>query len=583
LLLPNLINGQDNNFFTVQSKELEHSLKKDYKDRIKVIRKESKDFDFVKVGAIKDAFKDNVLTLDIKDLAGLRARVTSFDYITENKYQFIGELIGEYKGLIILISDDLGVYGHMEVGNRSFELNSIDGGDVSILSEGTKNDMFCGNKGKSKDNAQEDHTNLEQRNLPCPMPQTTVLVAYTAHALNAAGNVATIQNRVNSSIAYFNSANTNSAVTNLNANLVVSSIEQTAYVENPRGTTPSNQQFADAFVNIHNATLTRKIQTNSDIVFLVSDFNWPVEGAANAIPAVMDNEAISFSEADKMNNVFLMAHEIGHLFGGMHGDDTRPGEAHGHSYGSFLSKKLTIMMQGGANGTRVNRWSNPFIVDGGHATGVVGVSNVANVISQNATTIASIRTDPSILYSNMSGPNGVYTISTHSYTANYGCGSGHIFNWSYSTNGINYTSFYNPSNVYSKTFTPADNGTFYVRCTITANGQTTTSSKTTTVNVSSFLISNKSDPIQKNEDVIIFPNPSVDKISVFKKSVAMGDLTINILDMQGRVLQSNSYYISEEGIKFQTEVKIDKLPDGLFMIKLTQKDVINTTTFQIMK
>ena len=573
---------------------MEQSLKDDYKNRIKVIRKEAIDFDFVKVGAIKDVLKENVLTLDIKDLTGLKAKVTSFDYYSEDKYQFIGEFTGKNEGSIILISDTLGIYGQIDIGERVFELNSIEGGNVSILSEAKKDSPFyCGTKDKEKDKKEVKDINIEERNSPCPFPQTRVLVVFTQNALNSAGNIATIQNRVNTGIAAFNSANNVSNVTNPHANLIVSAIEQTGYVElfrnvglNLQDQNALLQQLDQFWTAFRNATLVRKQQTTSDIVFCACDHRWPGNlGIARAINANIDELSMAVGEIRSLHTDPILQHEIGHLFGGRHGDDNTPGQAHGHQYFANNLFRNTIMMQGGVAGIRENRWSNPNVTHFGVPNGVAGVSNVAAVISQNATAIAGIRQDPLTLYANMTGPAGVYNISTQSYVVNYGCSNNHVFTWSRSTNGINYTTFYNPTNTFTKTFTPADNGTFYVRCTISgSDGQTITVNRTTNVNVQSFLTSKNDNAINKaNKDITIFPNPASELLTLIKEKPVKGKLGVVILDYQGKIFYSNNYNVTSDEEKFQVELPLLKLTNGIYIARITQNDISSNITFQILK
>jgi hypothetical protein len=492
-------------------------------------------------------------------------------------------LEGENYGSIILISDTLGVYGKIEAYDRIFELNSMDGSKVSILSEIEKvNNLGCGSI-ESK-NKVINEIPLKERNLPCVTSQIRVLVVYTSNASNAAGNVQTVINRVNTSIAGFNSANNVSGVTNPDANIVISSIESTTYGEQFRGLTLANANLPVVWNAFRLATQNRKVQTNSDIVFCACDHNWTnLLGLAAGFATTSDLNSMAVGDVDNFQSLPILQHEIGHLFGGYHNNDPNaPSNTKGHQY-AFPVNSNTLMVAGGFPGSRPNRWSNPNIIEFGVPTGVAGISNVAAIINQNATAIAAIRPEPQILYSNITGPNGVYTISSHSYVINFGCSFNHTFQWATSTNGYSYTPVFNNTSVLGKTFTPADNGTFYVRCIVTGgDGQVSTSFKSTLVNVQSFKIGKDGVNAKGIDGIVAFPNPAHSSLKILKNNLSKGNLLLTISNLSGTLVYSKEYMINENA-ELDTDITTEDFKSGFYIITLQQSDRSTSTKISILK
>ena len=584
-------NSQQNSdqFIKILSKNREKDLKKDFINVLKKVKNESKSYEFIEFGKIEESLINGKILFSLSGFPSLSIKLNKLDFYNENNFLLLGDIIGENVGFIQLLADSSGVFGQLEINEKSYEIIGLGSRKLSLLVESKKDKQIgCGmdiitDYDLDNDKLEHREPKTQDRSLPCNSVNSIwVLIVYTQNAIAAAGNVSVISNRVFNAVAGFNQANSVSGVTSNLANIEVAGFEQTTYNELFVGQNITTQaQLDNIFLNLRTATSLRKAQTNADVVICVSDHNHPNSGGwANAISATSDNQTYAVFDIDFLPAQPVFQHELGHLLGGRHADDAAPGDSHAFQYDfkpCWLCSRVfrgTIMngpLQ--ANVQRPNRWSNPNITDEGVATGTVVTQNVARNISVNATTISNIRPNTT-LHSVIYGPSNVTTIGNYTYTVDFGCSNNHTFQWFTSSNGINYVQV--GTNIsYSTYIYPGTSNPFYVRCIVTGgDGQRSISNFITNVNIQfnrTIDIGDFSSPVE------IQPNPSIDETAISFTSDKVKNIELIIMNQSGLVVQKHKVTTLNGLNSFN--IKTTDLKPGVYTIHANEGDLIKTGKF----
>jgi Secretion system C-terminal sorting domain/Metallo-peptidase family M12 len=268
--------------------------------------------------------------------------------------------------------------------------------------------------------------------LPC-QTETSVLVMFTTEAANIDPSV--FQTAINS-IAYYNTAIAVSQITAAGARIFSVGTELLA------GFVETNDIEADVNAFTANATANvRRNATAADIVILLTNAQY-TSGALGRVRQINAENPNAYaivetlSAADPALNVFT--HEVGHLFGGLHGSSTlTPAYAHGRSYNvsyglfGWRSRKYSTVMQTGTDGgTRIPAFSNPNVSYNGGVTGDATCCNVARRIGETAPTISGFRNGANNFSSFIVGPDYINYFSTFFWDPTIVCGCApYVTNW----------------------------------------------------------------------------------------------------------------------------------------------------------
>lgn len=289
-----------------------------------------KQMDVVKFGDVsKLQSKNGELTFSLPRYGKVTAKAKTIEASETNDFKWIGEIPGE--GYIVLYNKKGNISGHISLGNTSYEINSI-GNDISILAEmdiRKNSGPICNLNSSLETSSPPRKTPSSGRVEPCnQLDKIRVLVVYTQRAVNAVG-IQTLSNRVNVSIDQFNIAYSVSGVTNPRAQLELVGLEPTNFVETFNGA--ANADAID-IAALPNFTENRRVATDAAIVVCIVDAGYPnSRGRARAIDAQYA-DGFATAEVTAIPDQPVFPHEVGHLLGGRHDNDTTPGDNHGYEY-----------------------------------------------------------------------------------------------------------------------------------------------------------------------------------------------------------------------------------------------------------
>ncbi|CAG5071819.1 hypothetical protein DYBT9623_03803 [Dyadobacter sp. CECT 9623] len=551
-LLPTLIFAQHSNFIDpVADQEIPESREmEDHKSRLRK-NPNIAAFQFVKLNALATSQRDGVLLLRVPGITNpIAAEATHVEYHDELNYEWIGKTDDGLGTVIVLskegricahISTPQGVYEIFPAPGNLYSLQEIDplkAGDVGCAT--TSEDRTGGRENAEYIPAAPEPTqsnpiaDANAKLYPCqPLVNPRVLILYTAKALQLAGNVATITDQANLSIAQFNSTIYNSGITS-NAVLTLAGV---AALDLPE---TNNSMNGDVTKLTSNATAQNlRNQYQADLVVLFTNGNYIPRGVT-AEPFF--NNSTAFAIVQILNAVSnkTFAHEVGHIYGCRHdGESGSPQYAQGHNMknGLGIVTDRTMMSTNTADGSnRLLHFSNPNISVSGKATGTVANNNNAKRISETHLTVGDFRPNPAPpLVAYIDGPTYVTTQGGKNYELNYSCGiAPYSIAWQYSYDGVNYTM----SNITTDIFTWYfyQNQKIYLKGTVTAGGKSTTAFIAITAQMPSpFKQGNASvdSLVFYNSDLMITPNPAADELKIGYKLETDSFVQLEIMDLFG--------------------------------------------------
>lgn len=534
-----------------------------------------KDIYCIKIGNVKNLTDLNegivYFNLPVSDTT-YKAINTKSEFIDKENYFWKGYLI-ENEGYIKIICKEGEIFGSIQVENRLLEIQSF---------EKNKSVIFEYQNDKVENIEKDDYpknsiTNINNDIISRPFDvlnnekiiqeKIDILIFYTNGALNEKPN---ISQTAELSISDLNDVFENSHIDQY----VKANLAGLYYLSGYESANLTTMKSDVKRLNSDSNAKNKRIQKNADLVVLLTEeYDGGYSGYVSSIGPKRDS-AYAIVEAKNATSTWrVFSHEIGHLFGGVH-DNESGTYNHGYAIPSAGGgSDLTLMHH---QFPRINYFSNPDVFYYLKRTGTTSYNNVARKIRETCSSVAAFSPlSPMIIY--ITGPSPVQQQGTYTYSANISGGIvPYYYNWEYGYDNFNFTSFNTSANANLY----IDQVSTYLRLTVYSwdsqtkvayyqvdyfgggldggSGLDVVSKNSTTKNLKSSF---------QQKAFNIFPNPADNNISIEFTEIPR---EIKIYSTEGKLI------LNEKVESTKLELNINKYPNGLYLVKIIYKDnVIN--------
>ncbi len=319
-------------------------------------------------------------------------------------WQTLSAKIGtEHPGGLALIVEEDGATGAIQYRGQTYQVRKLTG-DLHALSTPRPEDvgrMFDNDVDQSDDGAANaGHTEDADVDSSCATPPDEtatidLVIAYTPRAKSEAIEMTVnIDTQIRVATLVSNVAFKNSGI---RARFNVLEVFEVDYAESgePRYFRDDMKRIKTGSRNLRELHTARE-RTRADVAILVAHDDDPRRcGIAGAIDSDID-EAFAVVNWQCLTNKFSFAHEIGHLAGARHDNDSNlPLHAHGYfvsqddpelRFGTIMATQTSC---GAAGCGRIWHWSNPAVQYERVPTGTREKNNNACIWNSNARKIAS--------------------------------------------------------------------------------------------------------------------------------------------------------------------------------------------------
>ncbi|MEO9219043.1 MAG: zinc-dependent metalloprotease [Bacteroidia bacterium] len=409
-----------------------------------------KSVQMVTIGNLPQILNDNNGSLPI-ELPGTRktyiVKEKNFNYESDLNYEWVGTIKGRDIGEIIIICTEGSISGQVFINDKAFVIQSFNK-ETSVLVEYNEKEMERGSAScgtKSAGIAEAINSGEVPANITREQHKIKVAVFYTPAAASA-GDMNSIAALA---ISQMNQAFSNSGITN-------------AVMELTGGPMSYNFTETDNYENDLNTFKTdASVQAirnyvNADVVVLLTGAYSSVFGIAASVTPDNANAYALVQASAAASNRYTFAHEIGHLFGCRHdNDNTVEPLTYNHGYvfwtGSFFRKtnNYTMMAVAPSNIGRLLNYSNPDVTYKGKKTGTADKNNNAQRILYTSGTVSCFRDCLPPFYVGISGPSKGYNSGNYTWSVNDLTGgiAPYTYDWEYTLNGTNWSSFGNTASI----------------------------------------------------------------------------------------------------------------------------------------
>jgi hypothetical protein len=337
-----------------------------------------------------------------------------------------GECPSGGEGYVSLISIGGELSGSLMVDDERYELYDL-GEGKSILAKKNFPDIeeacYAGEAPP-----QVEAPGIEERSWrDCPV---RVLALYTPGADTLMPN---INNTIHLGIQQANQALINSGVHEGQLKLVLATSQPELVQFSETGIAESDVDS----LNINPFVQQRRAETNADIVIVYTDNSYPDFFGRVAGIGPDPAKATAIAEADAVS-IFTDAHEIAHLFGCRHHNDTAGTFEHAHDFTTGSGRRCrlrTTTVFAGFQNTRIPYFSNPQVQFQGVPTGVAETRFNARQLREQGCTVANFVDDDVIptLVAKIIGPYYGCPCSGHTISgaASGGAPGAYSYEWRY--------------------------------------------------------------------------------------------------------------------------------------------------------
>lgn len=498
------------------------------------------------------------------------------------------------KGTLILTQEDENRFGSIYLEDRVFRMEQTDEGEqilIELNQELLNAEAACATDHKSGPKKKLDRTLTDQqRTNASRIVRVLVLFTDRADDISNPGQLATtLMNELTTSLS-----NTRIYSSTLRFQLV--GTQRIGYDETGNAETDLDNLVADNDLN------NRRQNANADLVVVLTDGNYftpfgQILGIATLDEYTQPNDGhVAIVEADAGNVTF--AHEVGHLMGCRHDNDSRTNVANlsdtakGHNWfyrNWFLGPKKyqkSVVASGGTQGSRVLYFSNPAVKAHSKARDNTGTSTRNNFEQlRDAAPVVGCYIDFDDMTVSISGPSAAdpgQTITMSSSVQN--CAS-RTYRWEVSTDGFTYNFIGSGSSV-NYTVLPLNNQqSVSFRLTVTcSDGQVRTAFR------SVFVFGDCDDPftpclLRSDEDsepteaepevesqpiaaTVLYPNPSGDEVTLAFSAPVDSDIEVVAYSMiTGR--KHKLYRGKSKTENNHLDFDLSRFDQGLYQVVIT--------------
>jgi hypothetical protein len=568
-----------------------------------------KSIDFVRIGKIEELLTNGELYIDLPNQNGsFTAHVKEFEYKSEKEYVWKGDII-DYDGNIVIFCQKGEIFGHIVFKNKEYEIQSF--GNNTIFIEIDMNYVLkskCGNHTfHSPKKEQKDETTEKGEKNRSNTGLVRILVLYTSNAQNAVSN---ISQTATLAVNQINTALYNSDITYSQLHVQKANTKYLSFTENPSDISDDvenqlrNNSTAQYYRNLYQA----------DLVVLLTDGNYhngPYYYAGRVADIGPNNSyAYAIVEADYATSNLTFAHEVAHLFGARHQNDTNGSYEHGYYFttGWWFWKKYYRTILGTYSNTynRIQYYSNPDVEYNNKATGTSSSNDVARKLKTTSNIVENFRpyTPPPPTFNvHISGPTKGNNNGTYTWSAIVSGGTASSYLWKYGYDGVNYNNTFGTTQSITAGM-PFDND-LYLKLTVTSTigGQaidyhltinmsdighkSTSDDSVKTVTTDNMNITKHSDITtitinnnELNQIERIYPNPAKTKTSFQYFAENKGKADIIITNIAGKLIDKFFQNVNK-GFNVK-EIDVSKYENGIYFIhvntnssKITYKLLIN--------
>ncbi|OJV17183.1 MAG: hypothetical protein BGO21_07320 [Dyadobacter sp. 50-39] len=528
----------------------------------------------VKVGKLAKIQRNGVLKFNIPGSAE-EVTIVAKKVDAQNDDDFYWYGTSENQRNTALFNSEKGrLSGSFNVGDRYFQLSSLEVGVGAIIEEVPINGLACGSTGAPLDpHSVEPYVIPKQdenaRAGVCTEP-IRVLILYTQQA---ATHTLDIVQLANGAVGQYNQAidNVGRSIPQTNK-IAVAGIQPITFTSNdPESTT--NSADAASWVNSNSTVQSMRNTYNADLVICFIFKNQSHAGWAAQIPA--NNAQFSAIVRVEATPIWTFAHELGHLLGGRHHDDSNaPQYSHGYSFTGTDNVLYQDIMYNGTAGTRINYFSAPNVNYAGVPVGTYANNDVARRISEVSTSVVNLRPSTTQPFNAaIIGPTSISSAGYYDWELYTFCRNFLTTTWQFSTDGFNYGSSVGFGDMVSFHYVDGNNnGTLYLRCTITTDqNQTYVTTSTINVNICSGCreTSEKKDLPEQRAPLVnaIFPNPASTKITVDYSLTEKADVDLQLIDLVGRPHIARKLGEMEAG-EYKHEISTGNLANGMYVCRI---------------
>lgn len=535
----------------------------------------------------------------------LYAIPTSVKATSNDEFSWEGKF-EDGRGTILIMAQRGDIFGRFDIDNEVYEIHDLGGKKNILVKVDERKSLNCGNT-PSNQNSPADRTSvntpiINRSPLSCDN-NVRILVLYTptaAQFLNPQ-NIAAI------GVGQLNTAAQNSGIGYSELSFTLAGTVLLPGFEEVSDVTTAMDNFeasidainlrrdyqADLVVLIYSTSLSAN---NDDGILGVARFRFAQQ---NGVWMPDPEKWRSIVSGSASSSFFAFQHEVGHLFGCNHENTPDFSSITGYPNDLRAKKFTTItcrrcwgfftccdshdrqtIMSSTANASNgIPHYSNPNISFEGTSTGDIGLRNNAQLLKNYACHISNYVASSPPMTIDISGPNNCSSYEYYNWCANVNnCTNITNVNWEISTNGIDYSPFGYGSCIgttlpngisfcYLRVTATCTNGnsvTTYFPININQGGYYRANENGDSLNINSIKM-NKSLLINDN-DIIISPNPSSDKVQVTIKTEESDLLLVTLHDLTGKTIKNITNANVYQDV-YQFEIDVKEFPNGIYLIR----------------